>query len=75
MVKKSELCKYHDSKRMFVWNYNMARLYNPTIFELTHLVKKLLDYIIWTGYNLKQTGHKFRFREMKLVRDITAFLC
>jgi hypothetical protein len=53
----------------------MARLYNPTIFELTHLVKKLLDYIIWTGYNLKQTGHKFRFREMKLVRDITAFLC
>jgi hypothetical protein len=30
---------------VFVWDYNLSRLYNPTNFELS-VSSKLLDYII-----------------------------
>jgi hypothetical protein len=40
------------TKRVFVWDYNLSRLYNLTTFKQT---LKLLDYIIYVDYNPKQT--------------------
>jgi hypothetical protein len=41
---------------VFVWDYNLPILYNPTNFD--NLGQNLLDYIIWVDYNLKQTPAK-----------------
>jgi hypothetical protein len=43
----------NDTKVMFIWNYNLPRLYNAINFELK-LVQNLLHYIIWTDYNPKK---------------------
>jgi hypothetical protein len=52
--------EHGQTKWVFVWDYNLSRLYNPTIFEL-RVVQKLLDYIIWVDYNPKQTPPKSFF--------------
>ncbi|PWZ45214.1 hypothetical protein Zm00014a_029635 [Zea mays] len=48
--------RINDNKGVFVWDYNLPRLYNPTTFELT---------LIWVNYNPKQTTTKYK-RSYKL---------
>jgi hypothetical protein len=55
MIDLLELFAIHLTNEVFVWDYNLSRLYNPTNFEL---VQNLLDYIIRVDYNSKQTPPK-----------------